>query len=203
MTGSGPRTAGRRRLVATALCAAAAGACAPVYSSAPPPVRPEPVSRPAPGGGAVSGESAALAAVLSTLVWPLAVDRASLVNSPYGARVHPRGGDVRFHSGLDLRAPGGTPVYAAADGVVFASGPAGAYGHRVVVDHGAGLRSLYAHHSRNLVSAGQRVRRGEVIALVGRSGNATGDHLHFELRWKGGMVDPRTVLPALGRAAGR
>ena len=79
----------------------------------------------------------------------------------------------------------------------------GAYGQRVVVDHGAGLQSLYAHHSRNLVSAGQRVRRGEVIALVGRSGNATGDHLHFELRWKGGMVDPRTVLPALGRAAGR
>jgi murein DD-endopeptidase MepM/ murein hydrolase activator NlpD len=176
-----------------------------VYTAAPPPAT-DP-GRAAPGGGASAaaptGPSAELAAVLGTLVWPLAFDGASLLSSAYGDRVHPRAGSVRFHSGLDLRAPAGTPVHAAADGVVLASGTAGAYGWRVIVDHGAGLHSLYAHHSRNLVVAGQRVRRGQVIALVGRTGNATGDHLHFELRWRDGVVDPKVVLPALARAPGR
>lgn len=181
-----------------ALCAGLAAGCAPVYSSSPPAGRVTAPARPAPGGGtAPENGNPALAAVLSTLVWPLATDGAALVRSPYGDRIHPRGGDLRFHSGLDLPASGGTPVYAAAAGTVIASGRAGAYGNRVVVDHGAGLQSLYAHHSRNLVAAGQRVRRGQVIALVGRTGNATGDHLHFELRWRDGLVDPRTVLPAL------
>lgn len=190
---------------ALALCAGLAAGCAPVYSSGPPPGRVTAPVRPAPGGGAATESgNPALAAVLSTLVWPLATDGAGLVRSPYGERIHPRAGDVRFHSGLDLPARGGTPVYAAAAGTVIASGPAGAYGNRVVVDHGAGLQSLYAHHSLNLVATGQRVRRGQVIALVGRTGNATGDHLHFELRWRDGLVDPRTVLPALaGRTSSR
>jgi murein DD-endopeptidase MepM/ murein hydrolase activator NlpD len=102
-----------------------------------------------------------------------------------------------------LRARGGTPVYAAADGVVSTSGTSGAYGSVVIVDHAGGLQTLYAHHQRNLVKAGDPVRRGQPIALVGHSGNATGDHLHFEVRWNGGTVDPRAVLPLLSGPAGR
>lgn len=194
----------RAAVLAGAAAAALAG-CAPVYTAGSS-ATVEP-ARASPGGGASAappaGPSAELAEVLGTLVWPLALDGASLLSSPYGDRVHPVASDVRFHSGLDLRAPAGTPVHAAADGVVLASGTAGAYGQRVILDHGAGLRSLYAHHSRNLVVAGQRVRRGQVIALVGRTGNATGDHLHFELHWRDGVVDPKVVLPALARAPRR
>lgn len=193
----------RLRLALPAAVLLAAAGCAPVYSESAP--GSGTVARPGRGvadeRAPVAVRSTPLADVLGRLVWPLATDRPSVLSSRYGVRVHPRGGDPRFHNGLDLRAPAGTPVYAAADGVVMASGAAGAYGLRVVVDHGAGLRSLYAHHSRNLVRPGERVRRGQPIALVGRTGNATGDHLHFELRWGGGTVDPRTVLPVLGSAA--
>lgn len=146
--------------------------------------------------------TAALSSVLASLVWPLATDRGALA-SGYGHRPHPSDGVVRFHRGVDLRAAGGTPVYAAADGRVVRSGSAGAYGWMVEIDHGAGLHSVYAHHRRNLVDEGQEVRRGEVIALVGASGNATGDHLHFELRWRDGTVDPHTVLPSLSTRSAR
>jgi murein DD-endopeptidase MepM/ murein hydrolase activator NlpD len=148
---------------------------------------------------AVSG----LAGILGRLIWPLAMDGVQVLSSPYGSRVHPRSGGDRFHRGLDLRADEGTPVYAVADGNVARSGRSGAYGNLVLLDHGEGLESLYGHHSRNLVVEGQEVRRGEVIGLVGHTGNATGDHLHFELRWRGGTVDPWRVLPALSGVRGR
>jgi murein DD-endopeptidase MepM/ murein hydrolase activator NlpD len=162
---------------------------------------------PAPGVGGQRVESSApvdreLVRALESLVWPLATDGSGVLSSSYGERVHPVGGDPRFHAGLDLRARAGTPVYAAAAGVVAASESSGAYGNVVILDHGGGLRTLYAHHRENLVRTGDHVRRGQPIGLVGRSGNATGDHLHFEVRWKDGTVDPRTVLPLLdGRAA--
>ncbi len=142
----------------------------------------------------------ALVDALESLVWPLAADGNGLLSSSYGDRVHPRSGDQRFHTGLDLRAREGTPVYAAADGRVSLSGTSGAYGNVVLLDHGGGLETLYAHHDRNLVRVGDAVRRGQPIALVGHTGNATGDHLHFEVRWNGGTVDPRTVLPLLAGA---
>jgi len=191
----GPRTA---RLAVLALCGSMA--CSPVYSRTTGPGRTAP-SRPVPGGGvvAVSG----LAGILGRLIWPLAMDGVQVLSSPYGSRVHPRSGGDRFHRGLDLRADEGTPVYAVADGHVARSGRSGAYGNLVLLDHGEGLESLYGHHSRNLVVEGQDVRRGEVIGLVGHTGNATGDHLHFELRWRGGTVDPWRVLPALSGARGR
>lgn len=148
-------------------------------------------------------EPASLPAVLSTLVWPLATDGATILTSGYGHRPHPTDGWVRFHRGVDLRAGSGTPVHATADGRVVRSGSVGAYGWMVEIDHGAGLHSLYAHHSRNLVREGDEVRRGDVIALVGATGNATGDHLHFELRWRDGTVDPNTVLPPLRTASTR
>jgi murein DD-endopeptidase MepM/ murein hydrolase activator NlpD len=131
------------------------------------------------------------------------MDGVQVLSSPYGTRVHPRSSGERFHRGLDLRADEGTPVYAVADGRVERIGRSGAYGNLVLLDHGEGLESLYGHNSRNLVAEGQEVRRGEVIALVGHTGNATGDHLHFELRWRGGTVDPWRVLPALSGALSR
>jgi murein DD-endopeptidase MepM/ murein hydrolase activator NlpD len=180
--------------------AVAAAACSPVYLSR------APGDAPSVAAGAVDrapeGRGAdALARILGTLVWPLAVDRSLVLSSPYGAREHPIDSAQRFHAGLDLRSPEGTPVYAAADGRVTRSGEDGAYGNLVVLDHGAGLSSFYGHHRENLVREGEIVRRGQAIALVGHSGNATGDHLHFELRWRGGTVDPRVVLPRLGAGA--
>lgn len=176
-----------------ALAVALAG-CSPVYRQAPPGAR-----SPGPEPSGSRGEAGSLERVLGALVWPLAMDRATILSSGYGQRRSPGGGGSRFHTGLDLRAEAGTPIHAVADGWVLASLSSGAYGNLVVVDHGAELRSLYAHNRSNLVTAGDRVRRGQVIALVGRTGNATGDHLHFELRWRGGTVDPLLVLPPLGR----
>jgi len=199
--------------------AVAAAACSPVYLSRAPgdvaissagAVRAAPEGRDvdaparATAPGVRSNEAPSeLAEVLGALVWPLAADRTRLLSSPYGVREHPADGALRFHAGLDLRSSEGTPVYAAADGRVTRSGDGGAYGNLVVIDHGAELSSLYGHHRENLVREGELVRRGQVIALVGHSGNATGDHLHFELRWRGGTVDPRVVLPRLGAAAAR
>ena len=144
-----------------------------------------------------------LVRALESLVWPLAADGARLLGSSYGERSHPLAGEQRFHPGLDLRAREGTPVYASAAGKVTASGASGAYGNLVILDHGADLQTLYAHNSRNLVRVGDVVRRGQPVALVGHTGNATGDHVHFEVRWKGGTVDPRTVLPLLSGMAAR
>jgi murein DD-endopeptidase MepM/ murein hydrolase activator NlpD len=141
-----------------------------------------------------------LSAILGALVWPLASDQLSMLSSRYGVRRNPNGNGRRFHAGLDLRADEGTPVHAVAGGRVLTSGRSGAYGNLVIIDHGADLHSLYAHHVRNLVREGDRVRRGQIIARVGHTGNATGDHLHFELRWRGGTVDPLTVLPPLGHS---
>jgi murein DD-endopeptidase MepM/ murein hydrolase activator NlpD len=189
----------------------ALSACAPVYMTHAPGVMPpatdvprargaEPVPTRPENGSPVDGR---LAALLGRLVWPLAMDRATVLSSSYGLRAQPLGGATRFHSGLDLRAPAGTPIHAAADGVVVRSATSGAYGNVVLVDHGSDLQSLYGHNRQNLVREGDHVRRGQAIALVGRTGNATGDHLHFELRWRGGTVDPSVVLPRLGAGVAR
>lgn len=191
---------GPRTTPVALLALSASMACAPVYSRTTVTVPAAP-SRSAPGGG--EAVASGLSGILGRLIWPLAMDGVEVLSSPYGTRLHPRSGGGRFHRGLDLRAAEGTPVYAVADGWVERSGRSGAYGNLILLDHGAGLESLYGHHSRNLVAEGQSVRRGEVIALVGHTGNATGDHLHFELRWHGGTVDPWRVLPALSGARER
>jgi murein DD-endopeptidase MepM/ murein hydrolase activator NlpD len=98
------------------------------------------------------------------------------------------------HKGVDLTAPTGTAVFAALDGQVVFSGKHKAYGNYVLVDHGNGVATLYAHHSLNLVQSGDIVRRGQKIAEVGRTGNATGPHLHFELRVDGVQRNPLPVL---------
>jgi murein DD-endopeptidase MepM/ murein hydrolase activator NlpD len=98
------------------------------------------------------------------------------------------------HRGVDLSAPKGTSIFVALDGQVVASDRHKQYGNYVAVDHGNGVLTLYAHCNRNYVKAGDIVRRGQRIAEVGRTGNATGPHLHFELRLDG---VPQNPLPAM------
>ncbi len=110
------------------------------------------------------------------------------ISSPFGHRWG------KMHNGLDIAVVTGTPVKAAADGKVTYSGDNGGYGIMVIIDHGNGVETRYAHHSRNAVKVGQSVKRGEVIAYSGNTGNSTGPHLHFEIRYNGNPVDPQKYL---------
>lgn len=115
------------------------------------------------------------------------------VSAPLGDGFGPRGD--RFHSGLDLLARSGTPVHAAASGrVIFAGYDAGGYGNLVILRHGLGVTTWYAHLSSIGVRRGERIRAGARIGRVGATGDATGPHLHFEVRVRGAAVDPRTAL---------
>ena len=100
----------------------------------------------------------------------------------------------RMHEGIDIAAPTGTPIWSAAAGTVIYAGWLGGYGNLVVVDHGNGLATAYAHASAILVSVGQSVGQGETVALVGSTGNSSGPHLHFEVRVNGSAVDPLLYL---------
>jgi murein DD-endopeptidase MepM/ murein hydrolase activator NlpD len=132
---------------------------------------------------------AALARPLPVAPIPLAEPVDGTVGDPFG----PRG--TRFHAGIDLIAPYGAPVSAAAAGtVIWAGYLAGGWGKLVIVAHGHGLHTLYAHLSRIDVHAGEIVATGTQLGLVGATGDATGPHLHFEVRVRGAAVDP---LPAL------
>jgi murein DD-endopeptidase MepM/ murein hydrolase activator NlpD len=129
--------------------------------------------------------------------------RGARLTSPFGLRVHPIYGTVRLHAGMDLAAPSGTPVTAAADAVVVSAAAHGGYGLAVVLDHGGALATLYGHLSRLLVRPGDVVRRGDRIGLVGSTGASTGPHLHFEVRVSGTPTDPTAYLrrPAPRREA--
>jgi len=116
------------------------------------------------------------------------------ITSGFGPRVHPIYGDVRMHTGIDFGASYGTPIHAAADGVVVSAGPLGGYGNATVIDHGNGLATLYGHQSSIVVSPGQHVSRGQVIGYVGCSGLCTVPHLHFEVRVRCTPVDPMQYL---------
>lgn len=123
-------------------------------------------------------------------LWPI-IGR---LTSHFGSRMDPFADEGSFHSGLDISAPAGTAVHAAADGVVKRSEWGGAYGKMVIVDHGNGYQTWYAHLSRYNVIPGQEVRRGEVIAYTGATGRVTGAHLHYEVRRQGNPVDPHRFL---------
>ena len=116
------------------------------------------------------------------------------VTSPWGDRVHPIYGNVRHHAGIDLGVDYGTPVRAAADGVVTLSAWYGGYGKAVMLDHGNSISTLYGHNSQILVKDGQFVKQGEIIALAGSTGNSTGPHCHFEVRNNGEDIDPITFV---------
>lgn len=101
----------------------------------------------------------------------------------------------RMHKGIDIAADKGEPIKAVEGGIVAFAGDRGTYGKTVIINHGDGFRSLYAHTSKLNVSSGERVEKGQVIALVGNSGRSTGPHLHLELLYKGQPVDPQKYLP--------
>ncbi|MGW5617526.1 peptidoglycan DD-metalloendopeptidase family protein [Streptomyces sp. NPDC003877] len=118
------------------------------------------------------------------------------VNAPFGTRFGVAGPmwSSGYHTGLDFPAPTGTPIRAADKGQVVGAASGGPYGNHVIVSHGAGLASLYAHMSRMAASVGQSVTRGQTIGAVGATGNVTGPHLHFEARQSGRTVDPMPFL---------
>lgn len=114
--------------------------------------------------------------------------------SHFGRRSDPFSGEGAFHAGVDISAPRGTPIKAAADGVVSTAEWGGAYGRLVVLDHGNGIQTYYAHMSRIEVLEGQWIRRGEFIGRAGATGRATSAHLHYEVRRGGIPVNPHTYL---------
>jgi murein DD-endopeptidase MepM/ murein hydrolase activator NlpD len=116
------------------------------------------------------------------------------VTSPYGKRENPFSGASSFHSGVDISASPGTPVRATADGVVSHSGWTQHSGYLVVLEHGCGFSTIYAHNKKNTVKVGQTVKRGEVVAYVGSTGKSTGPHVHYEVWEKGKNVNPKKYL---------
>jgi len=127
-------------------------------------------------------------------IWPTDT---RLVTSPFGARSSPGGIGSTYHLGVDIGASYGSPIYATKSGtVILIGGPwGGGYGNYVVLDHGSGNNTLYAHMSSVAVSEGQTVSQGQVIGYVGSTGNSTGPHLHYEIWENGGRIDPLTYLP--------
>lgn len=119
------------------------------------------------------------------LIWPVNGVLTSVFGMRWGA----------LHAGIDIGAPTGTPIYATNDGTVIFSGVQGGYGNIVIIDHGDGFHTAYAHMSRLVAVNGSRVLRGELIGLVGSTGNSTGPHLHFETRVQGRAYDPLQYLP--------
>jgi murein DD-endopeptidase MepM/ murein hydrolase activator NlpD len=115
-------------------------------------------------------------------------------SSSYGWRVDPFTGKMAFHEGLDFMAEAGTPIYAAAGGIVTEAERTPDYGKIVKIAHGAGLETRYAHISMIMVKVGDRIEKGQIIAKVGNTGRSTGAHLHFEVRLNGAPLDPRKYL---------
>ncbi|MFO6431170.1 M23 family metallopeptidase [Erythrobacter sp. W302b] len=112
------------------------------------------------------------------------------LTSGFGMRTHPVLGGRRAHTGIDLAAPTGTPVYATADGVVSRADWYSSYGLYISVEHGASMQTRYAHLSRLAVAAGDNVKKGDLIGYVGSTGRSTGPHLHYEVRVDGVAVNP-------------
>lgn len=139
-----------------------------------------------PGEGGPSGISFNLIPSEEPFSWPV---QGGIVRSPFGMR------HGRQHAGIDISAPSGSPIYAARDGVVAYSGHKyRGYGNVVMIDHGDGFITVYAHNRANLVHEGDLVVRGQMIAHVGATGNATGAHCHFEIRNDNISADPRGYL---------
>lgn len=116
------------------------------------------------------------------------------ITSKYGMRIHPIFHVWKLHAGIDLGAPKGANFVAAEDGTVITSRLSSSYGNMVVIDHGGGLTTLYAHGTTRLVSVGDKVKRGQAVLTVGSTGNSTGNHAHFEVRVNGSAVDPLPYL---------
>jgi len=122
------------------------------------------------------------------MAWPL--PSSTRITSQYGYRIHPIFKTKKLHTGLDVGAPSGSAIVAAADGTVIYSDWLGGYGKAIMVDHGGGIVTLYGHCSSLVKSSGTKVKRGDTIAKVGSTGNSTGPHLHFEVRKNGKYENP-------------
>ena len=126
-------------------------------------------------------------------IWPVE----GRIWGPFGKRMDPFSGEgTEFHPGVDISAAPGTPVHATADGFVISSGWNGGYGRLVVINHGGGIQTYYAHLSRISVQIGEEVRRGETVGTVGSTGRATAPHLHYEVRDGGTPVNPYPYMKA-------
>lgn len=126
------------------------------------------------------------------MAWP--VPSSHRITSEYGYRIHPVYKTKKFHSGIDIRAGYGVDIVAAADGTVTLSADNGGYGKCLIINHGSGISTLYGHNSVLLVSKGQKVTKGQLIAKAGSTGVSTGPHLHFEVRINGATADPTQYL---------
>jgi len=127
-------------------------------------------------------------------IWPVE----GVLMGGFGQRTDPFSGEGAMHTGVDISAPTGTPVQATADGTVAFAGWYSGYGQLVVVDHGGGYETYYAHLSRFAVVEGQEVRRGDQVGAVGSTGRVTAPHLHYEVRIGGAPVNPHTYLARAG-----
>lgn len=123
-------------------------------------------------------------------IWPTK----GWVTSSFGPRHRPIRGGTRMHKGIDVAAPSGTPILAPGDGVVTFSGYKRGLGRAIIVDHGYGVTSVYGHNSKNYVKEGDKIKRGEIIGSVGRTGLATGSHLHYQVEVDGVPVDPMKYI---------
>jgi murein DD-endopeptidase MepM/ murein hydrolase activator NlpD len=126
------------------------------------------------------------------MVWPVN----GPVTSGYGWREHPVLGGRRFHTGIDIGVPSGTPIASAGAGTVVFAGLKNGYGNTVIIDHGGGIATLYAHQSQIGSTVGNAVEQGQTVGFVGCTGYCTGPHLHFEVRVNGDPVDPMGWLPS-------
>ena len=129
--------------------------------------------------------------VQGKMAWPLPLSAHAVVTSNYGYRADPFTGKQSFHNAMDISCPYGTPILAACTGKVIVASTHYSYGNYVIIDHGGGISTIYAHASSLCVSVGQTVTTGTVIAKVGATGSATGNHLHFGVFVNGTATDPR------------
>jgi murein DD-endopeptidase MepM/ murein hydrolase activator NlpD len=123
-------------------------------------------------------------------IWPVRGE----ITAGFGQRMDPFTGEDEFHGGVDIVAPAGAPVHAAADGILFHAGPDRGYGNEVLIDHGFGFATKYGHLDRVYAWIGEQVKRGQVIGTVGMTGRATGPHLHYEVLFRDVRVNPVSYL---------
>ena len=141
--------------------------------------------------GAKVARSAQSLSRSSTFIWPLK----GTITSAFGSRIHPVSGEASYHDGIDIAGSSGKNVYAAGSGEISFLGWSGDYGRLVIINHGDGIETKYAHLSGYDVLVGDYVYAGDVVGYVGQSGNVTGPHLHFEVLRNGNPVNPRNYLP--------
>ena len=135
--------------------------------------------------------AAAPSGAAGMFIWPTTV---RTITSPYGYRYHPISGTYKFHSGVDIGASYGSPVYAAAAGTATVSYDAGGFGNYVTINHGNGYSTLYGHMSSVAISSGSYVSQGQVIGYVGSTGASTGPHLHFNVYHNGSLTNPMSYF---------